>query len=138
MDTILTVQQQLVLELIANTDLSKHFYFGGGTALSHYYLQHRYSENLDFFSKEEFDPQSITVSLKRLKPRLGFDSYDYQSSFNRNLDFLRFKDGYVLKIEFTYYPFQQVESQTQIQEWMDAVKFDGRYLEKFHYLKLIW
>ncbi|MDR1696214.1 MAG: nucleotidyl transferase AbiEii/AbiGii toxin family protein [Endomicrobium sp.] len=27
------------------------FYFSGGTALSEYYLRHRYSEDLDFFRK---------------------------------------------------------------------------------------
>lgn len=114
MDSILTQQQKLALKLISNTELARHFYFGGGTALSHYYLQHRYSEDLDFFSQEEFDPQSVTVSLKNLQKKLDFDSFDYQSSFNRNLYFLRFKDDYILKLEFTYYPFQQVEQPKKI------------------------
>lgn len=109
MDKVLTDQQQLALRLIADSNLSQHFYFGGGTALSHYYLQHRYSEDLDFFSQEEFDPQSITISIKSLKEKLKFESFDYQNSFNRNLYFLRFKYNQVLKLEFTYYPFQQVE-----------------------------
>lgn len=114
MGSILTEQQQLALNLIANTDLAKHFYFGGGTALSHYYLQHRYSEDLDFFNQEEFDPQSVTVVLKSFQDKLGFKSFDYQSSFNRNLYFLKFDDDYVLKLEFTFYPFQQVEKTKEI------------------------
>ncbi len=109
MDSILTPQQQLALELISKTDLTQHFYFGGGTALSYYYLQHRYSEDLDFFSQEEFDPQSVTVILKDLQKKLNFTSFDYQNSFNRNLYFLRFDNDYILKLEFTYYPFQQIE-----------------------------
>jgi len=109
MEPILTEQQKLALKLIANTHLANHFYFSGGTALSHYYLQHRYSEDLDFFSLDEFDPQSISTVLKSLQNKLGFDSFDYQNSFNRNLFFLRFKDNYILKLEFTFYPFQQVE-----------------------------
>lgn len=114
MDSILTEQQQLALKLIADTNLAQHFYFGGGTVLSHYYLQHRYSEDLDFFSQEEFDPQDITISVKSLKNKLGFELFDYQNSFNRNLYFLRFKNGYILKLEFTYYPFQQIEQPKKI------------------------
>ncbi len=112
MDSILTPKQQLALKLIANTNLAQHFYFSGGTVLSHYYLQHRYSEDLDFFSQKEFDPQDITVSIKKFQKELGFESFDYQSSFNRNLYFLRFKNNYVLKLEFTYYPFRQIEKPT--------------------------
>ena len=110
MATILTSQQQLALQLIANSKLAKHFYFSGGTALSHYYLQHRYSEDLDFFSQDEFDPQSITISLKAIKTKLNYLTFDYQNSFNRNLYFLKFSTDYVLKLEFTYYPFQQIET----------------------------
>lgn len=114
MDSILTKQQQLALKLISKTNLVQHFYFGGGTALSHYYLQHRYSEDLDFFNQEEFDPQDVTISIKGFQKKLGFVTFDYQNSFNRNLYFLRFKDGYILKLEFTYYPFQQIEQPKEI------------------------
>ncbi len=112
MESILTKQQQLILKLFANSSLVKHFYFSGGTALSHYYLQHRYSEDLDFFSQEEFDSQNITSSVKSFQKELKFESFDYQNSFNRNLYFLKFKDGQVLKLEFTYYPFLQIEQPT--------------------------
>jgi hypothetical protein len=109
MASILTSQQSRALQLIATTELAKEFYFSGGTALSHYYLQHRLSEDLDFFSQKEFDPQAISVTLKSFKPHLEFLSFDFQNSFNRNLFFLKFADGYTLKLEFTYYPFVQVE-----------------------------
>lgn len=109
MESILTKKQKLALRLISQTELAHHFYFGGGTALSHYYLQHRFSEDLDFFNQKEFDTQSVTVALKRFQNKLGFASLDYQNSFNRNLYFLRFDDDDILKVEFTYYPFQQVE-----------------------------
>ncbi|MEN8253184.1 MAG: nucleotidyl transferase AbiEii/AbiGii toxin family protein [Patescibacteria group bacterium] len=109
MADILTPQQKLALELISKTNLAKEFYFSGGTALAHYYLQHRKSEDLDFFKEEEFDPQEITISIKSLKNKLGFEEFDYQSSFNRNLYFLKFENNYVLKLEFTHYPFQQIE-----------------------------
>ncbi|MDA1317233.1 MAG: nucleotidyl transferase AbiEii/AbiGii toxin family protein [bacterium] len=112
MASILTPQQKHALELISQTKIAKQFYFSGGTALSHYYLSHRLSEDLDFFNEDEFDPQAITVILKSLQPKLGFSSFDFQDSFNRNLFFLQYKNDYVLKLEFTYYPFHQVESPT--------------------------
>jgi len=114
MESILTKQQKTALELIANTDLAQHFYFSGGTVLSHYYLQHRFSEDLDFFNQTEFDPQSVTVVLKSIQKKLDFNAFDFQSSINRNLYFLRFDDDYVLKLEFTYYPFQQVEQPKKV------------------------
>jgi len=112
MANLLTKQQLLALKLISETELAKQFYFSEGTVLTYFYLQHRKSEDLDFFSLQEFDPQSIAVILKSLQQKLGFQTFDYQSSFNRNLFFLKFADGYVLKLEFTYYPFKQVEEPT--------------------------
>lgn len=112
--TILTYEQSKALKSIARSPLSKHFYFSGGTALAHYYLHHRYSEDLDFFSADEIDIQSVSIAIKSLQKTLKFTSIDFQSSFNRNLYFLTFQPQKVLKLEFTYYPFQQVESPVHI------------------------
>lgn len=112
--TILTFEQSKALKSIARSPLSKHFYFSGGTALAHYYLHHRYSEDLDFFSVDEIDIQSVSIEIKSLQKTLQFTSIDFQSSFNRNLYFLSFPSEKVLKLEFTYFPFQQVEPPAQI------------------------
>lgn len=107
--TILTDKQQLLLNLISQQkDLVNNFYLSGGTALAEYYLHHRLSEDLDFFSLEEIDPMNIQISLKRIQEKAGIDTIDFQQSFNRNLFFLNHKNG-VIKIEFTYYPFTQIE-----------------------------
>ncbi|MEI6690981.1 MAG: nucleotidyl transferase AbiEii/AbiGii toxin family protein [bacterium] len=121
MATILTPNQVKTLSAIATSNLAKEFYFSGGTALSHYYLQHRLSEDLDFFRTEEFDVQSVYVALKLLKSKVGYDKVDFQSSMNRNLFFLHFPDKTILKLEFTYYPFEQVESPKII----DGLKVDS-------------
>jgi predicted nucleotidyltransferase component of viral defense system len=48
---ILTENQIRILRLISQVPLLKdNFYLTGGTALSAFYLQHRYSEDLDFFT----------------------------------------------------------------------------------------
>ncbi|OGV97567.1 hypothetical protein A2W24_05995 [Microgenomates group bacterium RBG_16_45_19] len=102
-------EQNLFLKQIRHSSLSQSFYFTGGTALAYYYLQHRLSEDLDFFSKQEFEPLEITTYLKSLKDVLAYKSFDFQSSFNRNIYQLRFGQGRFLKVEFTYFPFEQIE-----------------------------
>lgn len=107
--TILTNKQQLLLDLSSKEkNLANNFYLSGETALSEYYLHHRLSEDLDFFSMEEIDPMSIQICLKNMQDEAGITKVDFQQSFNRNLFFLHF-DGDIIKTEFTYYPFTQLE-----------------------------
>ena len=107
--TILTKRQrQLLILLSKQAIITKKFYLSGGTALAEYYLRHRYSEDLDFFSLDEVDPMAIQVILKKIQKKIKMQSVDFQQSFNRNLFFLHF-DGEVIKTEFTYYPFIQLE-----------------------------
>jgi len=88
--------------------LCSQFYLTGGTALAGFYFQHRYSEDLDFFSEEEFDVTQIDVFLRQVKPNLGFSEVDFRQSFNRNIFLLKFDDE-ILKTEFTYFPFPRIE-----------------------------
>ena len=63
---ILTENQIRLLKIVqADEYLCKHFYLTGGTALAEYYLQHRLSEDLDFFSEGEFDLQAVYVFWKK-------------------------------------------------------------------------
>lgn len=108
--TILTDNQKTLLDEISrNKTIIRAFYLGGGTALAEFYLKHRMSEDLDFFTENEFDPLSISVFFKSIKKKLKISKIDYQQSFNRNLFFLRIKKD-VIKTEFTYYPFPQIEN----------------------------
>ncbi len=51
---ILTPLQITVLEaMFKDEEFSKHFYLTGGTALAGFYLYHRYSDDLDFFTHAE-------------------------------------------------------------------------------------
>ncbi len=109
MAAILTLRQKQTLQAIASTSLAKNFYFTGGTALAHFYLQHRRSEDLDFFNPNEFQAQDITPILKSMQKMIGYQTFDLQTSFNRHIYQLKFKKDF-LKIEFTYFPFTQVET----------------------------
>jgi len=105
---ILDDKQKLFLKLFSTNILADKFYLTGGTALTEYYIPYRYSEDLDFFSKEDIDVEFITIFFKSIKSKLRYKSMDFNTSFNRNLFFLNFPDS-VLKTEFTYFPFPQIE-----------------------------
>lgn len=107
---ILTADQIAMLKAIgARTELTKAFYLTGGTPLAAFYLQHRYSEDLDFFSEGEVDVQTLNVFFAESKKALGFDGIDYQSNMNRHLFFLNYRND-TLKMEFTYFPFPRIEA----------------------------
>ena len=107
--TILTTIQQKALDSIASDTIVKnHFYLSGGTALATYYLHHRLSEDLDFFSENEIDIPWLNTLSKKIKSTIGASKKDIQQSFNRNLVFFTIGKT-ILKTEFTYFPFTQIE-----------------------------
>src|SRR5258708_26089597 len=120
---ILTQLQKNVLVFLPKDQIfMKPFYFTGGTALAEYYLKHRLSEDLDFFSFEEIEPLWIVSIAKKLKAVLAADSIDIQESFNRNLVFFTFGKE-ILKTEFTYFPFTQLIVPREIDEIkVDSIK----------------
>ncbi|MDO8610730.1 MAG: nucleotidyl transferase AbiEii/AbiGii toxin family protein [bacterium] len=113
--TILTKRQQLLLKLLFSENyIYKNFYLTGGTALSEYYLHHRLSEDLDLFSFEEVNIKGVEIIFQNIKKKIKFHKIVYQNTFNRNIFFLHFDDE-VLKTEFTYYPFEQIEKPKNIE-----------------------
>ena len=60
--TILTEQQQKVLELLAPIVEEKNFYLAGGTALA-IQLHHRRSIDFDFFTDQSFNPSLLLAQL---------------------------------------------------------------------------
>jgi len=88
--------------------LNLPFYLTGGTALGRFYLNHRYSENLDFFiNANAHYPEYISVLKNKIAKQ--FKTNIQQALFTD--DFTRFfitEDEQVLKIELVndveYYP----------------------------------
>lgn len=111
---ILTKRQLALLEAIQKIPaLSGNFYLTGGTALAAFYLHHRYSEDLDFFSEHEIDLLPLNTFFTLYKKESGITLIDFQQSFNRNLFFLHFPDKEILKTEFTYFPFPRIIPEKQ-------------------------
>ena len=62
MKSILTPFQKAILEGICQEKfITENFVFGGGTALSEFYLKHRYSEDFDFFTENEIPLEEIST-----------------------------------------------------------------------------
>lgn len=102
------IQKKALAHIASDTIIKNHFYLSGGTALSEYYLHHRLSEDLDFFSEHEIDSMWLNVLSGKVKSAIGASKKDTQQSFNRNLVFFTIGKT-ILKTEFTYFPFTQIE-----------------------------
>ncbi|MFA5248589.1 MAG: nucleotidyl transferase AbiEii/AbiGii toxin family protein [Patescibacteria group bacterium] len=114
MAEILTEKQLDILDKIGgDKNICRNFYLTGGTALAEFYLQHRLSEDLDFFSEEEVEPQAIAVFWKQHQKSLGIKKVVFEQSFNRNLFFLHLEKE-IIKTEFTYFPFPRIEKKIKI------------------------
>lgn len=111
---ILDARQFEFLSIVRATPfLRDNFYLTGGTALAGFYLSHRYSEDLDFFSEEEIDLLNLNSALKKIKSRLGVKRSEFEQSYNRNLFFLYFGKK-ILKTEFTFFPFPRINKANTI------------------------
>ena len=115
--SILSPNQRNILDLISKDGMiGRSFYLTGGTALAEFYLDHRLSEDLDFFSEKEFDPQSISTFFAKIKKNANIKTVSIEQSFNRSLFFLSLEDEKCIKTEFTHFPFPQIEKGKRINE----------------------
>ncbi|MFZ5365803.1 MAG: nucleotidyl transferase AbiEii/AbiGii toxin family protein [Patescibacteria group bacterium] len=111
--TILSARQSDFLELVQKEPwLTKNFFLGGGTALSEFYLRHRQSEDLDFFSEKEIGERSIRAFLRKIAPKLGFEDFQRTEFWGLEMYLLRFDKKETLKVDFSYYPFPPFERWT--------------------------
>jgi predicted nucleotidyltransferase component of viral defense system len=103
---ILTEEQKRLLQHFSRSDRRQSFYLTGGTALSAFYLLHRVSEDLDFFSGEKAGVEEILTFLKTLPDIVDMQ---YERKFDRKIFLLRHANGRMVRVEFTYYPFPRSE-----------------------------
>lgn len=106
--TILTPLQQQVLTLVNQAPELNNFYLSGGTALAAFYLHHRFSDDLDFFSFQDPDPIAIETTIQAIANTIGASQTRFEKLHDRRMFFLKTDDG-ELKLEFTKYPFTQLD-----------------------------
>lgn len=91
---ILTPLQHRVLDtLFAEEAFARTFYLTGGTALAVFYLGHRYSDDLDFFTNGP-DAGFLWPMLQQLQPSLAF------TVDSRTPQFIRIRVGEELRVDF--------------------------------------
>lgn len=117
---ILTEKQRKAIEIINQEPNLADFYLSGGTALAAYYLRHRFSDDLDFFIFNEPDGIFLSGFAEKLKHELGADSVLFEKLYDRNQFFYKFNHE-ELKVEFTKYPFAQLEHFTEY----NGIKIDS-------------
>lgn len=108
---ILTSKQLEFLELIQNyRQITKGFYLTGGTALSQFYLHHRYSEDIDLFSEyKEVNYLLVDSFLKKVSEKLKVKKINRMQFLGLVSYKLIYNDRQTLKVDFNYYPFPRIE-----------------------------
>lgn len=95
---LLTPIQRIFLSGFATLPDQSHFYLTGGTALAEFYLQHRISFDLDFFTSEEPLILPFSYQIEALAP-----AHDIQilivRRFSTYVEFLVTKDEASLRVD---------------------------------------
>lgn len=105
---ILTPDQERLLHAFSlHPELPKQFYLSGGTALALYYLRHRVSDDLDFFTNDTVYLATVTEFVQQMKKQLGAKKFTYEHLYDRHI--FIFSISPMLKVEFTRYPFPHLE-----------------------------
>lgn len=102
---ILTQEQKALLLSFSDSPLSSVFYLSGGTALSAFFLHHRLSEDLDFFTDQDIDIENVLIFLRAIS---GVKQTSFEGKYDRRIFMLEYSSGTFLKVEFTKYSFERL------------------------------
>lgn len=102
------LQKKIFDKVSKDSLLSKQFYFTGGTALSSFYLHHRESVDLDFFSETDFENTAIEKLMTNLSFELKLPYRSTEREVVRIYEFFK-KNKLLIKVDFSYYPYKRVE-----------------------------
>jgi predicted nucleotidyltransferase component of viral defense system len=100
---VLTDFQADILNILFEEGIGElGYYLTGGTALSEFYLQHRYSDDLDFFTREKRSLMEDYEIFSKIFSRHGFEivSVEVRTEYARFFVSSARKPRLQLKIEF--------------------------------------
>ena len=86
----------------------------GGTALSRFYLDHRVSYDLDFFTPNRFDPEALLVKLGSSGINVKGPVMETRESYCRQLTGMADVDGQPVKIDFVEDIYEGMFDSTEI------------------------
>jgi hypothetical protein len=94
-DILTPLQRKVLVALFSDPWFHEHFYLTGGTALAAFYLKHRYSDDLDFFTHQP-SLDGIPELMRTTAAYLGISAVPLQ----RSPGFLRYELNGELKVDF--------------------------------------
>lgn len=109
------IQKNIFDYFAKDKNLPKRFYFTGGTALSAIYLHHRESEDLDFFSEEDFDNDYIIEFIEKVTPLINAKSRITLRERVRIFELVDNKNQLIIKVDFGYYPHSRLKKGKKVQ-----------------------
>lgn len=112
--TFTPIQKFIFDEFTKNSSLTKNFYFTGGTALSAIYLHHRESEDLDFFSLNEFNTDIVERFIDSVSKKLEVKPHLIQRERTRIYRLMK-KGSMIIKVDFAYYPYKRIRRGVSIE-----------------------
>lgn len=100
--------QKIVFDKISQDGtLNKIFYFGGGTALSVFYLNHRFSVDLDFFSEKEFNKDTVIKFINSIASELKASVKMTKKEMVMWFELQKGKE--TLKVDFLNFPYPRFD-----------------------------
>lgn len=103
-----THQTKLFDQIVANKYIRTKFYFTGGTALSEYYLHHRYSDDFDFFSEKPYEGEALSSHMRMLSNKMHFE-YSAERIDRLFTFHIIFSNKNKMKVDFSHYEGNRVE-----------------------------
>lgn len=107
----ITLLQKKALGFFQKSPMAKKFYWTGGTVLAAFYLHHRRSQNLDFFSDSPINYDEIIKFVRFLKKELPLKELQEKKIFDRWEFILRNKEE--LRLEFVHYEHPKLRPRKQ-------------------------
>lgn len=111
MKSIFSSFQKLIFETLCKEKfITDNFRFGGGTALSEFYLKHRYSDDLDFFTDNEENIDNLKPKLTLIFKNIGVKSIEYREVVSSKIFFLKKDPRESVKTDFNFFPFKRFDT----------------------------
>ncbi|MEK7533305.1 MAG: nucleotidyl transferase AbiEii/AbiGii toxin family protein [Patescibacteria group bacterium] len=133
--TGLSLRQEQFLAVVLQTgEILKQFYLSGGTALSSWYLHHRESYDLDFFSDQSFDGEKIAQWIRQHEKQLHHQAFVVNDDFGFYTFLFRYPDNSRFKVDFAHYTAQRI---TKGMNWK-GLEIDSMYeiaVNKIHTIR---
>lgn len=99
--------QKKVLNFLSKSPLAEKIYFTGGTLLAAFYLHHRKSKDLDFFSDNPVVQSEIIEFINGLKKELYLPKAKEKRIYDRFEFFI--SNGEEVRLEFVHYAYPKIK-----------------------------